>query len=59
MFSLQQNRKTRGWNRFCLEVRRMEVKGGGDVGQGAEMAQAMHTHMNKCISNFKSKNLKK
>jgi hypothetical protein len=37
MFSLQQNWRTRGQNRFYLEG-----EGGGEV------AQAMHTHVSKC-----------
>jgi hypothetical protein len=51
MFSLQQNWKTRGQNRPCLEAREMEVGGGGRgwVGGkwGGEVAQTMCTHMNK------------
>jgi hypothetical protein len=36
MFSLQQNHRTRGWNRFCPEV----------VGDG-KVAQTMCTHVSK------------
>jgi hypothetical protein len=35
MFFLQQSWRTRGWNRFCMEV----------VG---EVAQIMYTHASKC-----------
>jgi hypothetical protein len=35
MFSLQQNWRTRGWNRFCSEV-------------GIGVAQTMYTHVSKC-----------
>jgi hypothetical protein len=38
MFSLQQNPRTRGRNRFCLEA----------VGVGREVAQTMYTHVSKC-----------
>jgi hypothetical protein len=38
IFFLQQNQRTREWNRFSLET--------GGVGQ--EMAQIMHTHVSKC-----------
>jgi hypothetical protein len=34
-FSLQQNQRTRGWNRFCLEA-------------WGEVAQTMYTHVSKC-----------
>jgi hypothetical protein len=44
MFSLQQNWRTRGQNRFCLESR----WGGG------KEAQTMNTHMNKCENNKRS-----
>jgi hypothetical protein len=42
MFSLQQNLRTRGWNRFSLEV-----GWGGSVGtaRSGEGAQTMYTHM--------------
>jgi hypothetical protein len=50
MFSLQENWRTRRWNRFCLEVGK-GVKDGG--GQGGEVAQTMYTHMNKCKNNKK------
>jgi hypothetical protein len=36
MFSLQQNQRTRGQNRFCPERR-------GELGAGT-----MYTHVNKC-----------
>jgi hypothetical protein len=39
MFSLQQNWRTRGQNRFCSEAKVEEV---GDV------AQKMYTHVSKC-----------
>jgi hypothetical protein len=54
MFSLQQNWR-RGQNRFCLEVREVGLRGRGK-GAGGKMAQAMYTHMNKCINNFKKEN---
>jgi hypothetical protein len=38
LFLLQQNQRTRGQNRFCLET--------GEV--GGEMAQIMYTHVSKC-----------
>jgi hypothetical protein len=38
VFSLQQNQRTRGQNRFCPE----EGLGGGDV------VQTMYTHLSKC-----------
>jgi hypothetical protein len=44
MFSLQQNCRTRGWNRFCLE------------GWG-EGVQIMYTHVSKC-KNDKIKKIK-
>jgi hypothetical protein len=37
MFSLQQNQRTRGWKRFCLEA----------VG-GGELAQTMYIYVSKC-----------
>jgi hypothetical protein len=46
MFSLQQNQRTRGWNRFCPEV------GGGEV------VQTMYTHKNKCKNNKILKRIK-
>jgi hypothetical protein len=39
MFSLQQNRRIRGQNRFCQEV------WGRVIG---EVSQTMYTHVNKC-----------
>jgi hypothetical protein len=42
MFSLQQNWRTRGQNRFCLEVGAGSGVGGGDV------AQTMYSHVSKC-----------
>jgi hypothetical protein len=38
MFSLQQNQRRRGKNRFCLEV----------VGGVGELAQTMYIHVSKC-----------
>jgi hypothetical protein len=35
MFSLQQNQRTRGQNRFCPEV-------------GGKVAQTMYTYVSKC-----------
>jgi hypothetical protein len=33
IFSLQQNQRRRGWNRFCLEVRQVrEIGGTGERG---------------------------
>jgi hypothetical protein len=37
MFSLQENQRTRGWNRFCQKSR--------DHG---EVAQTMFAHVSKC-----------
>jgi hypothetical protein len=37
MFSLQQNQRRKGWNRFCLKV-----------GWAREVAQTMCTHVSKC-----------
>jgi hypothetical protein len=37
MFSLQQNQRTRGRNRFCLEA-----------GEGGRMAQTMYKHVSEC-----------
>jgi hypothetical protein len=46
MFSLQQNQKTRGWNRFCPEK------------VGRNVAQTMYTHVSKCKNNkVKRKNI--
>jgi hypothetical protein len=46
MFSLQQNWRTRRWNRFCLEA------GGGRWGRwgslGGEVVQTMYTPVSKC-----------
>jgi hypothetical protein len=38
MFSLQQNWRTRGWNRFCPEV-------------WGKVPQTMYTHVSKCKNN--------
>jgi hypothetical protein len=38
IFSLQQNERTRGQNKFCPEV----------VGRGKEVVQTMYTHVSKC-----------
>jgi hypothetical protein len=45
MFSLQQNQRTRGQNRFCPEV---------GVEWGKEAAQ-MYTHVRKCKNDLKKK----
>jgi hypothetical protein len=47
-FSLQQNQRTGGRNRFCLEV------GGGG---GRDVAQTMYTYVSKCKNDkiFKKK----
>jgi hypothetical protein len=50
MFSLQQNRRTRGQNRFFLEA---EL-----VGRSGEVSQTMYTHVSKC-KNGKNKRKKK
>jgi hypothetical protein len=42
MFSLQQNRRTRWWNRFCPDWR---YWGAWEEGQ---VAQTMYTYVNKC-----------
>jgi hypothetical protein len=42
MFSLQQNQRTRGWKRFCLEAGR---------GWEGEVTQTVYTHVNKCKNN--------
>jgi hypothetical protein len=49
MFSLQQNQRTRGWNKFCSET--------GGRGSG-EVAQTMYTHVSKC-KNDKTKKFKR
>jgi hypothetical protein len=49
MFSLQQNQKTRGLNRFCLEV------GVGVGGRRGEVAQTMYTDVNKCKNDKEKK----
>jgi hypothetical protein len=41
MFSLQQNWRTKGWNRFCTEA------GGGRGGRSGEADQTMYTHVSK------------
>jgi hypothetical protein len=48
MFSLQQNWKTRGKNRFCLER--------GDDGRRREVAQTMYMHVTTCKNNKRNKN---
>jgi hypothetical protein len=40
MISLQQNRRRRGQNKFCLEL--------GWAGVGGEVTQTMYTHVSKC-----------
>jgi hypothetical protein len=48
MFFLQQNQRTRVWNRFCLEA----------VWLGEGVAKTMYTHVSKCKNNkikFKKK----
>jgi hypothetical protein len=47
MFSLQQNQRTRGQNRFCLEV-----------GRDGEIAQTMYIHVSKCKNDKIKKDLK-
>jgi hypothetical protein len=42
MFSLQQNQRTREWNRFYLEA-------GPRVGEN--VAKTMYTHVSKCKNN--------
>jgi hypothetical protein len=44
MFFLQENQRTRGWNRFCLEA-------GWVGGMGREVAQTTYTHVSKCKNN--------
>jgi hypothetical protein len=44
MFSLQQNWRTRGWNRFCLDW-------GGIWGVGSGDSTAMYTHVSQCKNN--------
>jgi hypothetical protein len=44
MFSLQQNQRIRGWNRFYLEEVLPRSGGKGEV------AQTMYTHVSKCKS---------
>jgi hypothetical protein len=51
MFSLQQNQKTRGQNRFCQRQ-------WGGVGMGEVVAQTVYTHVNKC-KNYKIKERRK
>jgi hypothetical protein len=53
MFSLQQNWRTRGQNRSCLEVREGEGVKGVRQGTGGEVAHTMYTHMNKSENNKK------
>jgi hypothetical protein len=50
MFSLQQNQRTKGWNRSCPEA----GVGGGVCG---ELVQLMYTHVSKC-KNYKRKEKK-
>jgi hypothetical protein len=45
-FSLQQNQRKKGENRFCLEERRGVGWAGGELGGG--MAQIMYTYVSKC-----------
>jgi outer membrane phospholipase A len=40
MFSLQQNQRTRGWNRLCPEA--------GVCGGEWEVVQTMYIHVRKC-----------
>jgi hypothetical protein len=47
MFSLQQNQRTRGFNRFFPERR----------GVGGEVAQTMYTYVSKCKNEKKFKAL--
>jgi hypothetical protein len=52
LLSPQQNRKTRGQNRFCLEVRVGEYMGWERVGIGeseerGKVVQTMYTHVSK------------
>jgi hypothetical protein len=42
IFSIQQNQRTRGWSRFCLEA------GSGVKRGGREVAQTVYTHVSKC-----------
>jgi hypothetical protein len=42
MFSLQQNWRRRGWNRFCLEA------GNWGVGGEEELAHTMYIYVSKC-----------
>jgi hypothetical protein len=48
MFSLQQNQRTREWNRFCSEVG-MQGRGkkGGSLRGWEEVAKSMYTHLSK------------
>jgi hypothetical protein len=46
MFSLQQNRRTRGWNRFCPLF---QGQGGKE---GEEVAKTMYIHVSKCKNDF-------
>jgi hypothetical protein len=56
MFFLQQNQRTRGWNRFCPEAGRGRGKELGRPRQ--EVAQIMYTHVSKCKNDkIKKKNL--
>jgi hypothetical protein len=54
MFSLQQNWRTRGRNRFCQSGWGGSRAGGG---VGVEVAQTMYTQVNKCKKEIQ--NLKK
>jgi hypothetical protein len=52
MFSLQQNQRTRGWNRFCPETgvvvgEEMGVGKSRGKGEGSG-ATTMYTHVSKC-----------
>jgi hypothetical protein len=60
IFSLQQNWRTRGQNRFSLEVRGLAGwEEEESRGQGGEMAQTMYTYMNKYKNNKKEKETNK
>jgi hypothetical protein len=54
LFSIQQNQRKRGWNRFCLEAEGNGEKRKGQKGCGekGEEAQVMYTHVSKC-KNYK------
>jgi hypothetical protein len=48
MFSLQQNQRTRGQNRFCPEAGVGWGGGAGEKEGEREVAQTMYTHVSKC-----------